>query len=112
LSLITLKNLDLGPTWKPWHLSWYPIQPPVAPNPPPSKRSLPYPIYNVKMNLDAHVHMFCKATHANGEKNDVNIVNLFCLTLHDAISKWGFFFMKSHPICKFEELEVAFYKRH
>jgi hypothetical protein len=23
------------------------------------------------------------------EKNDADIINLFCFTLHDAISKWG-----------------------
>jgi len=63
------------------------------------------------MNIDAHVHVFRKAIQANGEKYDVNIVNLFCFTLHDPISKKGENFMKAHPICKFEELEVAIYEQ-
>jgi hypothetical protein len=62
------------------------------------------------MDLHAHVRVFHKATQANGEKNDVNIVNFFCFTLCDAISKWGENFMKAHPICRFEEFEVAFCK--
>ncbi len=54
-----------------------------------SKKSLPYCIYNVRMDLDAHVQVFCKAIQANGEKNDANIINIFCFTLHDAMSEWG-----------------------
>jgi hypothetical protein len=38
---------------------------------------------------NANVCIFGKAIHANGENNDVDIVNLFCFTLHDEISKWG-----------------------
>jgi len=41
---IRLIGLWIGPTWYP---SWYLVQPPITPNPPPSKKSLPYPIYNV-----------------------------------------------------------------
>jgi hypothetical protein len=54
--------------------------------------------------------MFCKAIQANGEKNDVDIINLFCFTLRDAISELGENFMKAHLVCKFEELEAAFCK--
>ncbi len=46
------------------------------------------------------------------EKNDVDIINLFCFTLRDAISKWGFFFMRTPLVCRFEELEVTFCKRY
>jgi hypothetical protein len=31
---------------------------------------------------------------------------------YDATSEWGENFMKIHPICIFEELEAAFYKRY
>jgi hypothetical protein len=41
---------------------------------------------------------------------DVEIINLFCFTLYNAIFKWGEKFMQVHPICKFEELEVTFCK--
>jgi len=69
----------IGPTWNPWYPSWYSVQPPITSNPPPSRKSLPYPIYITKTNPDVHVQMFCKAIQANGEKNDVDIVNLFVL---------------------------------
>jgi hypothetical protein len=55
---------------------------------------------------------FCKAIKTNGEKNDVNIVNLICFTLHNAILEWGENFMRAHPICRFKEIEVMFYKHY
>jgi len=51
-----------------------------------------------------------QAIQANGEKNDVGIVNMFCFTLHDAILYWGENFIRTHLVCRFEKLEVAFYK--
>jgi hypothetical protein len=62
---------------------------PITPNPPPSKKSLPYPIYIIGTNLDVHVHVFYRVIQVNREKNDAHIVNLFCFTFHDAISEWG-----------------------
>jgi hypothetical protein len=62
------------------------------------------------MDLDVHVRIFHKAIHANGEKNDVDIINLFCFTICNAIFVWGENFMKAHPICRFEALEVTFCK--
>jgi hypothetical protein len=62
------------------------------------------------MDPNAYVLVFCRAIQANGENNDVDIINLFCFTLRDAISKWGFFLMKAHLVCKFEELKVVFCK--
>jgi hypothetical protein len=62
------------------------------------------------MDPNVHVHVFCKAIQANGKKNDVDIINLFCFTLHDAIFKWGDNFMKAHLVCRFEKLEVVFCK--
>jgi hypothetical protein len=62
------------------------------------------------MDLNAHVHVFCKAIQANGENNDVDIINLFCFTLHDAIFQWGENFMKAHLVCRFKKLEVVFCK--
>jgi hypothetical protein len=44
-----------------------------------STKSLPYPIYNMGTYPNANVCIFGKAIHANGENNDVDIVNLFCL---------------------------------
>jgi hypothetical protein len=40
------------------------------------------------------------------------MVNLFCFTFHNAISKWGEIFMEAHLACKFEELKVAFCKHY
>jgi hypothetical protein len=37
----------------------------------------PTPIYIAGTNLDVHVHNFRKAIQVNGEKKDVDIVNLF-----------------------------------
>jgi hypothetical protein len=100
----------IRPTWNPWYLSWCLIQPPITPNPPPSRKSLFYPIYIVGTNIDAHVPVFHKAIQANGDKNDIDVINILCFTYHDAISKWGIFFMRTHLIHKFKELEAAFCK--
>ncbi len=109
---IRLTWLWIGPTWNLWYPPWYPIQPPIVLNIFPSRKSLPYPVYTTQMDPDAHVWVFCKAIHANGEKHDANIINLFYFMLCDGISKWGDNFMKAHPVCKFEELEVAFYNHY
>jgi hypothetical protein len=44
----------IRPTWNPWYAP-YPIQPPITPNPSPSRESLPYPIYIVGLDPNAHV---------------------------------------------------------
>jgi hypothetical protein len=75
---------------------------------PTNQKSFPCPIYNVGIDLDAHVLEFQKTIQANAEKNDPDIVNLFCVTLRDAISKWGENFVQYHPKCTFAELKVAF----
>ncbi len=54
--------------------------------------------------------MFWKEFQANGEKQDIEIVNLFCFTLRDTILKWGKKIMQSHRSYIFLELEVTFYK--
>jgi hypothetical protein len=41
------------------------------------------------MDLDAHVCVFQKVIQTNGGKNDVDVINLICFTLRDAISEWG-----------------------
>jgi hypothetical protein len=46
------------------------------------------------------------------EKNDADIVNLFCFTLRNAICEWGEKFMKTHHVCRFEKLEATFCKRY
>ncbi len=69
---------------------------------------IPYPIYNAGTDLDAHVQVFQKAIQANGERNDLDILNLFCFILKDAISKWGEIFMQSHPRCTFVKLKATY----
>jgi len=96
------------PTWNPWYPLWYLIQPLIAPNPSPSREFLPYPIYNARMDPNTHIRMFHKAIHTNGEKINVDVVNLFYFTFHDAISEWGEKFLQTHPICKFEKLQIKF----
>ncbi len=78
--------MPFGAPWpsNPWN-PWYPPLAPTTPMAPSSRKSLPYPIYYVGTNLDAHVQVFRKAIQANGEKQDVNIMNLLCFTLMDAI---------------------------
>jgi hypothetical protein len=61
-----------------------PNLPPVVPT---NQKSLPYPIYSVGIDLDAHVQVFQKAIQAKGERNDPNIINLFCFTLKDVLFK-------------------------
>jgi hypothetical protein len=51
----------IGPTQNLWYPSWYHVQPPITPNPPSSRKSLPYPIYIIGMDLDGHICVFCKA---------------------------------------------------
>ncbi len=79
-------------------------------NPPSTNKFLPYPIYTVGMDLNACVQVFYRSIEANGKKNDVDIINLFCFTFRDATFKWGEIFIKAHLVCIFEELEVTFCK--
>jgi hypothetical protein len=51
-----------------------PSLPTMAPT---NQKSLPYPIYSAKTDLDAHVRVFQKAIQANGERNDVDIITYF-----------------------------------
>jgi hypothetical protein len=55
-----LARLWIGPTQNLWYLSWYPIQPPITLNPPPSRKSLPYPIYTLGTYPNVHVRVFAK----------------------------------------------------
>ncbi len=48
----------IGPTWNPWYLSWYLVQFIITPNPSPSRKSLPYPIYTTRMDPNAHTYIF------------------------------------------------------
>jgi hypothetical protein len=41
----------------------------MLPNPPPSRKFLPYPIYIMGTNLDACVQVSHKAIQANGEES-------------------------------------------
>ncbi len=97
-----------GHPWKPWVPTWYPT--PIVPTTSAhiSRKSLPYPIYIATIDPNTHVQVFQKVIQANDEKNDANIVNLFCFTVRDAILRWGENFMQSHSRCYFVELEITF----
>jgi hypothetical protein len=71
------------------------------------RKLLSYPIYSIRIDIDAHVWVFWKAIQVNGEKQNVDIVNLVCFTLRYVISKWGENFMQSHPNCILLELETT-----
>jgi hypothetical protein len=79
---------------------------------PSSKKSLTYLIYSIGTNSNVHVWVFQKIIQVNGEKQDTDIMNLFCFTLRDAISEWGEDFMQSHPSYIFLELEATFCKQY
>jgi hypothetical protein len=98
----------MGYPWRPWVPIWYPT--PIGPTLSAhiTRKSLPYLIYTVGTDPNAHVRVFWKAIQANGEKNDADIVNLFCFTLRDAILEWGENFMQSHLKCSFAKLEATF----
>lgn len=102
----------IGPPWMTWCPPQYLVAPNLPPVAPTNRKSFLYPIYSVKTNPDAHVYKFQKAIQVDGERNDPNIVNLFCFTLRDAISKWGENFMQYHPECTFAKLKVVFRKRY
>jgi hypothetical protein len=72
------------------------------------QKSLSYPIYKAGTNLDAHVRVFRKAINANGEKDDANIINLFCFTLHDTILEWGDNFFCGVGKCFLETIKKSF----
>lgn len=56
----------------------------MTPNVPTPRKLLPYPIYTTNTNLDTCVTVFQKAIQANGEKHDLNIVNLFWFYILEA----------------------------
>lgn len=62
------------------YLNWY--VGPVAPTPHPTRKSLSYFIYKEGTNLDVHLWVFRKAIHANEEKDDAYIINLFFFLLY------------------------------
>jgi hypothetical protein len=67
----------MGSSWNPWYPSWYLVLVTTTPNTPPTRKSPSYRMYIIGIDLDVHVRVFNKAIHANGEKNDSNIVNLY-----------------------------------
>jgi hypothetical protein len=72
---------------------------------------LQYPTYVKNIDLDAHIRVFKKAIKANGERVEVDIINLFGFILRDNIFEWGENYVQNHPSYIFEELEQAFCKR-
>ncbi len=101
----------IGPTRNSWYLSWYPIQPPIAPNPPPSKKSLPCPIYTVEQ-IPMFMYEFLQSHSSQWRKEWRWYCQSICFTLCDAIFEWGENFIRTHPVYKFEKLEATFYKRY
>jgi hypothetical protein len=93
-----------------WYLPSYSMAPSLPLMTPTNQKSLPYLIYNVGTKPDAHVWVFRKAIQANGERNDLNIFNLFCFTLKDVILEWGEIFIQSHPNYTFVKLEATICK--
>jgi len=55
--------------------------------------------------------VFWKVIQVNDEKNDANIVNMFCFTLKDAILEWGENFMQS-PEMFFCRVKSSFCKQY
>jgi hypothetical protein len=102
----------LGSPWNSWCPLWYLPLAPTTHVAPSSRKSLLYPIYSVGTNPNAHVWLFWKAIQANGEERDVNIMNLFCFTLRNAILEWGKNFIQFHSGCTFLELKFAFCKQY
>jgi hypothetical protein len=48
----------MGPLWMTWYPPWYPMAPNLPLVAPTNQKSLPYPIYSARTNLDAHVQVF------------------------------------------------------
>ncbi len=63
------------------------------------RKLLPYPIYIVNNNLKVHVRVFWKVVQANGEKHNLNIVNILCFTLWDNNLEYDKNFMQLDPRC-------------
>jgi hypothetical protein len=51
------------------------------------KKVVPYPIYDLGFELNAHIQMLKKAITIDGEHNNMDIVNLLCFSFHDDIYK-------------------------
>jgi hypothetical protein len=91
---------------------WYPLV--ASQSKPTSKlpyRKLQYPTYMKVLILMLTSKFSKKKIKTNREIMEVDIINLFGLTLQDNISKWGKNFLQDHPNYTFEELEQMFYKR-
>jgi hypothetical protein len=65
---------------------------------------LNYLEYVKDSNLDAHVRVFKVAIKANGETDDVEIVNLFNFTFKDIVFNWCNNYMGDYPDYTFVEL--------
>jgi len=59
----------------------------MAPNTSHTKKLLPYPIYTFSIDRDSHVKILKIFFQSNGEKNNFDIMNIFCFTLKDEIFK-------------------------
>ncbi len=82
-------------------------RPPYPPNRP-YRRPRNYLEYVKDVDLDAHVKVFKATIRANGETNDVEIVNLFSFTLRNIVFDWCNNYVGDYPYCTFVELQLAF----
>jgi hypothetical protein len=80
-----------------------PGRPPLPPNKP-YCRPLNYLEYVKNSNPYAHVRVFKTTIKANGEKEDVKLVNMFSFTLKDTMSNWCNNYMGDYLECIFVEL--------
>ncbi len=61
-------------------------------------------------NLDVHVRVFKVAIKANGETEDVKMVNMFSFTFKYTMSNWCNNYTGNYLECIFAELQLVFYK--
>jgi hypothetical protein len=92
-----------------WYPPWYLVALNLPPMAPTNQKSLPYPIYSVRTNSTP---MLGCLIQANGERNDLTIINLFSFTLKDALSEWGENSLQFHPRCTFDELKTTFFNHY
>jgi hypothetical protein len=68
-------------------------------------KKLQYQTYVKNIDPNVHIGVFKKATKANGEILEVDIINPFGFTFKDSICEWGENYVQNHPNCTFEEFE-------
>ncbi len=93
---------------------WY--QPTIVQLIPKSTTKLPYrklrhPFYVKDIDSNVHIEMFERAIKGNGERVEVDTINLLGFTFKDNMFEWEENFVENHPNYTFEELEQGFCKQ-